>query len=136
MGIPIDSIHEVELEEITADKPSQARAAFGAAWDVVKNKSRSTRRFVANRGHSVVQAGKIMTVGALIISAALLAQYIIAAGLMTVFSMSFISAWWVAIFPAMLLLLSTIGFTQDAIAASRMKKMMESMNSTMFRTIS
>ena len=136
MGIPIDSIHEVELEEIAPDKQSQAREAFRAAWNVTKNASRKTRRFVASRGHSIMHTGKVLTMAALIITAALFAQYIIAAGLMTVFSMSFISAWWVAIFSAMLLLLSTIGFTQDAIAASRMKKMMESMGSTMFRTVS
>lgn len=130
MGIPIDSIHEIELEEITPDKPSQAREAFRAAWNVTKNASRKTRRFVASRGHSIMHAGKVITMGALIITAALFAQYIIAAGLMTVFGMAFISAWWVAIFPSMLLLLSTIGFTQDAIAASRMKKMVESMNFT------
>lgn len=125
MAIPVDSIHEIELEQIAPDKQSQAREAFRAAWNVTKNAGRKTRRFVANRGHKMVHAGKVITVAALIISAALLAQYVIAAGLMAVFSMSFISAWWVAIFPAMLLLLSTIGFTQDAIAASRMKKMME-----------
>lgn len=125
MGIPIDSIHEIELEQIAPDKPSQAREAFRAAWNVTKNASRKTRRFVASRGHTMMHAGKVITMTALIITAALFAQYIIAAGLMTVFSMSFISAWWVAILPAMLLLLSTIGFTQDAIMASKMKKMME-----------
>jgi hypothetical protein len=125
MGIPIDSIHEIELEQIAPDKPSQAREAFRAAWNVTKNASRKTRRFVASRGHTMMHAGKVITIAALIITAALFAQYIIAAGLMTVFSMSFISAWWVAILPAMLLLLSTIGFTQDAIMASKMKKMME-----------
>lgn len=128
MGIPVDSIHEVELEQIAPDKKSQAREAFRAAWNVTKNASRKTRRFVAARGHTIMHGGKVITVAALVITAALFAQYIIAAGLMTVFSMSFISAWWVAIFPAMLLLLSTIGFAQEAIMASRMKKMVESMN--------
>lgn len=128
MGIPVDSIHEVELEQIAPDKKSQAREAFRAAWNVTKNASRKTRRFVAARGHTIMHGGKVITVAALVITAALFAQYIIAAGLMTVFSMSFISAWWVAIFPAMLLLLSTIGFAQEAVMASRMKKMVESMN--------
>jgi hypothetical protein len=41
--------------------------------------------------------------------------------------MSFVTAWWVSIFPAMLLLLSTIGFAQEVVAASQMKKMLESM---------
>lgn len=127
----IDNIHEIQLEEIKPDKQTQARDAFRAAWNVTRNTSRKTRRWVANRGHSIVHTGKVLTVAALIITAALFCQYIIAAGLMTVFSMSFISAWWLAIFPAMLLLLSTIGFTRDIIAMSQMKKAMEQFQFTM-----
>lgn len=127
MGAPINVTEEINIEVITEDKEKQASAAFRAAWDVVKNKSRSTRRWVSKHGHRAISAGKTLTVASLIITAALLAQYIIAAGLMTVFSLSLLSAWWLAILPSMLLLLSTIGFTQDVIAASRMRKMVEDM---------
>jgi amino acid transporter len=74
-----------------------------------------------------MSVSKTLTVASLIITAALLCQYIIAAGLMTVFSLGFVTAWWMAILPAMLLLLSTIGFAQEVVAASQMKKMLETM---------
>ena len=115
-------------EEIVVEEDSEknrATAIFYTAWDATKTKSRTTRRWLSKHGHRVVSAGKTLTVASLIITAALLCQYIIAAGLMTVFSLGFVSAWWLAILPSMLLLLSSIGFAQDVIAASKMRKMFE-----------
>ena len=83
---------------------------------------------MSNRSHAVLHTGKILTVAALIITAALFSQYVIAAGLMAVFSMSFVAAWWVSIFPAMLLLLSSIGFAQEIIAAKALHKQLELFN--------
>lgn len=127
MSSPIDVVEEIQIDDVTDSKEKQASAAFRAAWDIVKNKSRGTRRWIVKHGHRAVAAGKTLTVASLIITAALFIQYVIAAGLMSVFAMSFLSAWWIAILPSMLLLLSTIGFTQDIVMASRMRKMVEDM---------
>lgn len=123
MSIDLDDVPTLK----SMSKTEEASQAFQAAWNVTKHAGRRTRRWMSNRSHTVLHAGKIVTVAALIITAALFSQYVIAAGLMAVFSMSFVTAWWVSIFPAMLLLLSTIGFAQEVVAASQMKKMLESM---------
>jgi hypothetical protein len=126
-SIPVDNTHEVFIEEINDDKQSRAKAMFQTAWTITKTKSRTTRRWIGKHSHKAMSVSKTLTVASLIITAALLCQYIIAAGLMTVFSLGFVTAWWMAILPAMLLLLSTIGFAQEVVAASQMKKMLESM---------
>jgi hypothetical protein len=124
MSINLDDVPTLK----SMSKQEEASEAFRAAWSVTKNAGRRTRRWVSNRSHSVVGAGKTLTVAALIITAALFSQYVIAAGLMAVFSMSFVAAWWVAIFPAMLLLLSSIGFAQEIIAAKVLHKQLENFN--------
>jgi len=127
-SIPVDTmIQDAVIVEETDGVKARTSAVFYTAWNATKTKSRTTRRWLSKHGHKVVSTGKTLTVASLIITAALLCQYIIAAGLMTVFSLSFITAWWMAIVPAMLLLISTIGFAQEVIAASQMKKMIESM---------
>lgn len=118
-----DAIIVEETDEIK----NRTTAIFYTAWNATKTKSRTTRRWLGKHGHKVMSASKTLTVASLIITAALLCQYIIAAGLMTVFSVGFVTAWWLAILPAMLLLLSTIGFAQEVVAASQMKKMFETM---------
>lgn len=124
-SIPVDAIHEVIVEEIGDDKQSRARAAFSAAWNVTKNGSRKTKRFVINRGHKAVSIGKSVTVAALIIAAALLFQYVISAGIMAVFSLGFLAAWWLAALPTLLLLLSTIGFVQEIAGARAIQKQLD-----------
>lgn len=122
----------IDLDDVPTLKPmsktEEASQAFQAAWNVTKHAGRRTRRWMSNRSHAVVRTGKILTVAALIITAALFSQYVIAAGLMAVFSMSFVAAWWVSIFPAMLLLLSSIGFAQEIIAAKALHKQLEIFN--------
>lgn len=124
----MDTITEdaIIVEETDGVK-NRTTAVFYTAWNATKTKSRTTRRWLSKHGHKVMSASKTLTIASLIITAALLCQYIIAAGLMTVFSLGFVTAWWLAILPAMLLLLSTIGFAQEVVAASQLKKMFETM---------
>lgn len=125
-SIPVDSIHNVIIEEIGDDKQSRAKAAFQAAWNVTKNGSRKTKRFVINHGHKAIKVGKSVTVAALIIAAALLFQYVISAGIMVVFSLGFLASWWLAALPTLLLLLSTIGFVQEIAGARAIQKQLDS----------
>jgi hypothetical protein len=124
-SIPVDSIHDVIIEEIGDDKESRARAAFSAAWNLTKNGSRKTKRFVINHGHKAIKFGKAATVTALIIAAALLFQYVISAGIMAVFSLGFLASWWLAALPTFLLLLSTIGFVQEIAGARAIQKQLD-----------
>jgi len=136
-SIPVDNIHNVIIEEIGDDKQSKARAAFSAAWNLTKNGSRKTKRFVINNGHKAVKIGKSATVAALVIAAALLFQYVISAGIMAVFSLGFLAAWWLAALPTFLLLLSTIGFVQEIAGARAIQKQLETFNfGSLFNTVS
>lgn len=127
-SIPTDTVVEdAIIVEETNEIKARTSAIFYTAWNATKTKSRTTRRWLSKHSHRAISLSKTLTVASLIITAALLCQYIIAAGLMTVFSLGFVTAWWMAILPAMLLLLSTIGFAQEVVAASQMKKMLETM---------
>lgn len=135
-SIPVDSIHNVIIEEIGDDKQSKARAAFQTAWNLTKNGSRKTKRFVINNGHKAVKVGKSATVAALIIAAALLFQYVISAGIMVVFSVGFLASWWLAALPTLLLLLSTIGFAQEIFGAHQIKKQLDATFGSMLNGMS
>ncbi len=107
------------------DQEEEKRKHFRAAWTIVRNTSRKTRRFVSrNAGSAVDFAVKVMLV-ALLLAALATIHYVLVVGLVGVFAIGSTLAWWLAVIPSFMILTSVLKLLTEIKAVSNFKKAMD-----------